>query len=128
MRISDWSSDVCSSDLLAHLRLHRHQHVAAQLQGDQVEHARDLRARLQPAAHLLLLQRVHALPAQHRLDLDGHEHRHHDQQGADPDRRSEERGGGTECVSTWRSRWARNPENTNYITVSYYVSQRIQII
>src|SRR3546814_8879739 len=76
MRISDWSSDVCSSDL-------QHRSLAAEPRQDEprqrghARHREQLRRR--PRAHL---------PQQHRRD------------------RSEERRVGKECVSTCRSRWS----------------------
>src|SRR3546814_4665160 len=86
MRISDWSSDVCSSDLGVGQRQHRlvaFQHVAV--------HAFEL---LAPGpAH----QAAHQVPARaHAGDV-----------AADQDReRSEERRVGKECVSKCRSRWS----------------------
>src|SRR3546814_11706964 len=80
MRISDWSSDVCSSDLLQHEILGR---VVA-------EHRRE--GDLGP-------RRLHVL---------GH-HRGAARKNLGPlvlDARSEERRVGKECVSTCRSRWS----------------------
>src|SRR3546814_15045014 len=96
MRISDWSSDVCSSDLLDAL-LRRFARLAidradddgaviadvdrgAGLFGDRADGGATL------ADHFADLVRV---------DLDG-----------DQARRSEERRVGQECVSTCRSRWS----------------------
>src|SRR3546814_7753876 len=82
MRISDWSSDVCSSDL----------HIAIVLD------------RPQPAEGQLLLA--------HRLVEGGVVRRHRQHLGAVAHRfprgavRSEERRVGKECVSTCRSRWS----------------------
>src|SRR3546814_4184427 len=79
MRISDWSSDVCSSDLAG----------AAQAVGDVLEdvHHREQRQVLE-----------------HHLDVAA-VRRHVDHRPAlDP--RSEERRVGKECVSTCRSRWS----------------------
>src|SRR3546814_15076670 len=78
MRISDWSSDVCSSDL--EYRQHRDQHRAHQ-RGHKVE-AVDQYAPLEDAF-------------QDECRLLG-----------DADIRSEERRVGKECVSTCRSRWS----------------------
>src|SRR5690606_5188017 len=69
--------------LLAHPRLHRHQRIVAQLQGDHADYVRDLGAAVEEGADLRLTVRVHALPDQHRLDLDRHQHGDHDQQRAD---------------------------------------------
>src|SRR3546814_7996143 len=82
MRISDWSSDVCSSDLLERAKLAR----------EYVEHHDEGERQQQPAARLAdrgdgMADRV-----------------------ADPEQtfhdRSEERRVGKECVSTCRSRWS----------------------
>src|SRR3546814_8520758 len=88
MRISDWSSDVCSSDLITQWR--------QQFRGD---------ARVKKDTEI-----TEADIAQHNLVLWG------DPQSnqvlakiADklPIKRSEERRVGKECVSTCRSRWSR---------------------
>src|SRR3546814_19229483 len=96
MRISDWSSDVCSSDLLPQQLLTRHS--LAVLAADAAEN---------PAAGEL---RVGATDPELR----------------DPSRssgstpapnaapgRSEERRVGKECVRTCRSRWSPSHENKN---------------
>src|SRR3546814_18432549 len=83
MRISDWSSDVCSSDLLAEPRLALGQRVgsgaAARL--GSIDQLGECRA----------LFRQRHRDAGQSLDLG----------------RSEERRAGKECVSTCRSRWSR---------------------
>src|SRR3546814_10873510 len=82
MRISDWSSDVCSSDLVRR-RSHRHRHAAA----------------AQLAQGILTLGCLgNASPSLNTLDLK-------DSFG-DGEFRSEERRVGKECVSTCRSRWS----------------------
>src|SRR3546814_3335372 len=95
MRISDWSSDVCSSDLVVHgaavgLALHPggDEVVGGALPpgcGGGLQHADELHDRLHEALERLrvLLHRVVAHEA-----------------------RSEERRVGKECVSTCRSRWS----------------------
>src|SRR3546814_14244949 len=91
MRISDWSSDVCSSDLLAHLA------------GDVVLGGVPPQSQPRPCGGRA---RAHAAaaPAQrghHRAGYAG------DHAGAVAARhRSEERRVGKECVSTCRSRWS----------------------
>src|SRR3546814_3208494 len=82
MRISDWSSDVCSSDL------------RMRLGGDKIRHhARPIQfAQQQDAA-----ARLHR-PAQPRRP---------DMLEELPPQRSEERRVGKECVSTCRSRWSQ---------------------
>src|SRR3546814_13613969 len=110
LRISDWSSDVCSSDLAAAVggRLHP--------LGDQLQALQDDRQ----AARLV--DEVDGAPFQGRLLVDlvaqhGEEdHRgldaalaHAAQHGKAVEARSEERRVGTECVSTVRSRWSPYP-------------------
>src|SRR3546814_10015472 len=80
MRISDWSSDVCSSDLAVFARL-----VIARLVGKD-------RARLQ-----------RLVPAGRRDPLRPFVHR---KEAAAAGPGSEERRVGKECVSTCRSRWS----------------------
>src|SRR3546814_12191577 len=104
MRISDWSSDVCSSDLL-HEVLDELAAMAldpSPLVRDLVlAHVRDVRAPILPVLplRLVLLDAQLVVPhgpargqadAQERLD----------------DLRSEERRGGKECVSACRTRWS----------------------
>src|SRR3546814_8416728 len=85
MRISDWSSDVCSSDLVVHLQ----QHARAELRFLQRRRHADHRP----------LDDVGGGALDRRVDgsaLGETAHR----------RRSEERRVGKECVSTCRSRWS----------------------
>src|SRR3546814_11909345 len=95
MRISDWSSDVCSSDLAQVLdhqatavkqrRTYAQSHVYAFF--DQIDHAIT-------NLHMNLNKRVTGLiVGQHRADYGLHQ-------------RSEERRVGKECVSTCISRWS----------------------
>src|SRR3546814_5302966 len=81
MRISDWSSDVCSSDLL-------------------LDRAAD------PAHHLL--HDAQMVEDRHQAgEEDDHRQRRDGEAGAaDLRPRSEERRVGKECVSTCRSRWS----------------------
>src|SRR3546814_1590626 len=94
MRISDWSSDVCSSDLAAHVAHGAERHV-----GEELDHA----GALEKAAE-----------EDEQEDVGG---RHVGWNAVDslrPDEqmidhlieRSEERRVGKECVSTCRSRWS----------------------
>src|SRR3546814_14444789 len=95
MRISDWSSDVCSSDLTA----------AAPIPLDEVEPVEAILRRfdsagmslgaLSPEAHEALAVAMNRLGARSNSGKGGE----------DPDR-SEERRVGKECVSTCRSRWS----------------------
>src|SRR3546814_10176969 len=96
MRISDWSSDVCSSDLLA-------DHFAGLCEGD-----------IPGGPHVMEITRL-CLPQ--RLGRDGRRAvrnrlisamvDHALQSGVSV--RSEERRVGKECVSTCRSRWSPYP-------------------
>src|SRR3546814_7134173 len=92
MRISDWSSDVCSSDLLGlEGRL-------GQL-GDQALGELELGVLEGGALALVDLPEV--------ADLVGEEHRVEQEPTlACTDERSDERRVGNECVSTCRSRWS----------------------
>src|SRR3546814_11883783 len=92
MRISDWSSDVCSSDLLAkpfgddvlHALFDRHAFVQRHLVGGAVG--------------------LHVVPCEQQPAFG----RDADARGGEPGgaARSEERRVGKECVSTCRSRWS----------------------
>src|SRR3546814_11423858 len=119
MRISDWSSDVCSSDLLADRLLHR-QIGLARARGTERENDVVLRE-LAHIGDLPCGTRHDGLAARadhHRsfveIALDDPLQRglaRHDDQRFDRARieivplRSEERRVGKECVSTYRSRW-----------------------
>src|SRR3546814_4819501 len=82
MRISDWSSDVCSSDL-----------VADAVHDERLDGGR-VRGRLViPETDEEVGGEAHAFPAEEHL---------HEVVGG----RSEERRVGNECVSTCRSRWS----------------------
>src|SRR3546814_20013323 len=90
MRISDWSSDVCSSDL-----------------GEQLVEHRSARA---PA------QRVRPVAVEHvlaHIEVEGRE-----VDGAEGVDRSEERRVGKECVSTCRSRWSPYHYKKKIINIS----------
>src|SRR3546814_12881033 len=96
MRISDWSSDVCSSDL-PHPELRvRLLASAAGMEGAAVSHCDQSR----------VLARSHGQRAESRRAYAAGG-RGPGLRGAMPGAyRSEERRVGKECVSTWRSRWA----------------------
>src|SRR3546814_14465153 len=103
MRISDWSSDVCSSDLLTrHLFLVR---LQCRLHGVDVRYRRlrdqlrrvEQRAQLRQSCLRRLAVRSDAAERVRQRLVE----------------RSEERGVGKECVSTWRSRWSPTYEKEN---------------
>src|SRR3546814_4015187 len=83
MRISDWSSDVCSSDLK---------------NGSRTEFDP---LKLQGSLQLALRKRPVSAEA-----VDAAIHRIEQKLLSSGERRSEERRGGKECVSTCRSRWS----------------------
>src|SRR3546814_1697546 len=91
MRISDWSSDVCSSDL-----------NGAALIDMQPEQAQEPTSRLDALEHQINAD--HDPETGEVLD----EGRSEEDTGEGPDlaNRSEERRGGKECVSPCRSRWS----------------------
>src|SRR3546814_13617258 len=89
MRISDWSSDVCSSDLAEFVLLAGHAHQPAHaLDQEVVAGARGIGPGLAEAGDRAV--------DQPRIDL----------RQAVVIERSEERRVGKECVSTCRSRWS----------------------
>src|SRR3546814_13087609 len=96
MRISDWSSDVCSSDL-SHIIVNREQEEAlSEKLGDPAYFAQELVAGpIEYATHVLFKggRIVCSLDIEYGFDTD-------------IPVRSEERRVGKECVSTCRSRWS----------------------
>src|SRR3546814_18810365 len=98
MRISDWSSDVCSSDLITALG-----------QFDRQPPHRQMRTLLKPQQHPLLLTRQNPLlVAAHRtgLALPVSRSRCDHFNALATLTSSAERRVGKECVSTCRSRWS----------------------
>src|SRR3546814_19936122 len=97
MRISDWSSDVCSSDLK----------IQCARAADRIEcRAEDALA----AGNLLLHIGDRCLIAQHRIECTKLHEAGRNSHGQRPcTARSEERRVGKECVSTCRSRWSPYP-------------------
>src|SRR3546814_14550435 len=93
MRISDWSSDVCSSDLVRDESDRK----------DSVRVVIDVRRDVDPAIVLNKLRRHTQLVTSFGMNA------------VCLDSRSEERRVGTECVSTCRSRWSRYHSNNNEI-------------
>src|SRR3546814_1361324 len=92
MRISDWSSDVCSSDLLGEPGL---------VEPELLAHNRllGIGERAFDAAH------IHHVAGDHADDEEGENH-DADGHAEGAQQRSEERRVGKECVSTCRSRWS----------------------
>src|SRR3546814_1494331 len=102
MRISDWSSDVCSSDLdeIFEARLGR-THLAAMEGG---KHIGGKRLKLQPD-----IERQHVAGRYHHAHAGRtkqQQHRIFEARGVAALHSSEERRVGKECVSTCRSRWS----------------------
>src|SRR3546814_18231842 len=99
MRISDWSSDVCSSDLWIAPRQARRGEPAVRLHDEQL------------APEAALLQRLLQPPeiaVDDRADIGVGDRR------VGPFVRSEERRVGKECVSTCSSRWATYHEKKEH--------------
>src|SRR3546814_1005516 len=96
MRISDWSSDVCSSDLLHRAQAADHVHRRSPLL------ITDLVRRDRLLLYALGLEALDHAVDRPGFDAADHDHQHHHDEGE----RSEERRVGKECVSTLRSRWA----------------------
>src|SRR3546814_13860503 len=99
MRISDWSSDVCSSDLLDGRHAGVPQRRRADLMGGVAEDERG--NQLRPAGGEPLGDEAADREAADDGALDGEVVEQRGQV------RSEERRVGKECVSTWRSRGSR---------------------
>src|SRR3546814_11387576 len=108
MRISDWSSDVCSSDL----RHHRPHEVAAHHQQAAIARPVPEAGELHPPNLLGLAVEVllQAVPAVLVIHLKCVRFR-----CKFSDMRSEERRVGKECVSTCRSRWSPYHTKKKYI-------------
>src|SRR3546814_11565455 len=104
MRISDWSSDVCSSDLGAQ-RAADAQH--RRMVGGHRHH------------HRTLPRRARDLGFEEVCDLSG--------ALADQPDRSEERRVGKECVSTGRARWSQNHKKKKTQHTRIYESIEIPV-
>src|SRR3546814_15334945 len=109
MRISDWSSDVCSSDLMIRKRVSGRDAAAGQMVEDR-QSAMDVQATAieiggdQPR-QLIYFRRLRMLFTHPPLVGDKHIGAHQ-RSAADGEPRSEERRVGKECVSTCRSWWS----------------------
>src|SRR3546814_12959179 len=99
MRISDWSSDVCSSDLVGPARAD----VEAGRPGQRLEALRRPHvAGMEPPRPVAYLRARPEQPESRRAGGSGEMH----EARIVADERSEERRVGKECVSTCRSRWS----------------------
>src|SRR3546814_13797007 len=109
MRISDWSSDVCSSDLLMTKPDHLARPIMGAATGLHHDYSRRLlRHELGETPPRQLLAKLHASRHRCAVNLENlfcQVHSNHSilRHGC---RRSEERRVGKECVSTCRSRWS----------------------
>src|SRR3546814_12405439 len=100
MRISDWSSDVCSSDLLAPGQVARFRRGAVQVREVTARSLADFTQGERAQAFAAALgQGAHAALDVAELAAKLARAQHHKE-------RSEERRVGKECVSTCRSRWS----------------------
>src|SRR3546814_14021171 len=94
MRISDWSSDVCSSYLLASASGPRRGQMGSPRGGIRPRHAENLLRGAVPAGHPLAAEVI------------DHRHAGDVYLVSEELRTSEERRVGTECVSKCKSRWS----------------------
>src|SRR3546814_12848664 len=111
MRISDWSSDVCSSDLrLGLLRFARYDEATSLsfvMIGDEpVEQAHTITGRALGIGRTVLVVPCHARDIEMR--------------------RSEERRVGKECVSTCRSRWSPFHSKKQQISQNSIIHHTVQ--
>src|SRR3546814_13957317 len=112
MRISDWSSDVCSSDLIGDRR-HGNEKFDPPLSGKE-EISGEEEGRGEIVARIFQKGRI-----DQRQDQDQH-------QSDLVSERSEERRVGKECVSTCRSRWSPDhKKKKNKRTISKRMSKKV---
>src|SRR3546814_6473199 len=90
MRISDWSSDVCSSDLFCHFSLRTYTLSMSLILTSAITISQIVRSQFINSTTY-----PHSSPFEHTTPFVPQEHH-----------RSEERRVGKECVSTCRSRWS----------------------
>src|SRR3546814_4222368 len=102
MRISDWSSDVCSSDLFIEKYIEQPRHIEIQVLGDKHGNVIFLHERE------CSIQRRHQKVIEEAPSpfLDAKTRKAMGEQAVALAKRSEERRVGKECVSTCRSRWS----------------------
>src|SRR3546814_15534800 len=111
MRISDWSSDVCSSDLQAVERWEGRRHLVTEGVEGAVGHrlqpriGQDVEAEAGKAVGRLVVEEARGDELAIGVD-DGFEIQPRHQRADAVEQRSEERRVGKECVSTCRSRWS----------------------
>src|SRR3546814_17322242 len=102
MRISDWSSDVCSSDLLIEL-------IGAEQDAEReaIKLVTQAEAEKKAAIERAAADNASADAATYRYEVDAEGQRAiNEAANLRSDARSEERRVGKECVSTCRSRWS----------------------
>src|SRR3546814_14682532 len=109
MRISDWSSDVCSSDLRILLDRVEHLHLISPPTGPGGDADIFLRQQRRDLVRLVGVVKGADLEAEFARDID------HVSHFVGAVARSEERRVGNECVSTCRSRWSPYHEKKNKI-------------
>src|SRR3546814_20808620 len=97
MRISDWSSDVCSSDLFGHRVYHNYDPRARVMQRTCHEVLDELGIHDDPLLKVAMELEHIALNEEYFIEKKLY---------PNVDFRSEERREGEECVSTCRSRWS----------------------
>src|SRR3546814_11887380 len=100
MRISDWSSDVCSSDLAGHLSRPRQDWLS--IAGSECRPMGFYHDRILPCLIHLTMRQQNLVPYRQRV-ISAAEGRI-----LEVGVRSEERRVGKECVNTCRSRWSTN--------------------
>src|SRR3546814_13936269 len=106
MRISDWSSDVCSSDLI----LDRRVEITGPVDRKMIINA------LNSGAYVFMADFEDASTPSWENMIDGQFNLRDDNKGSID--RSEERRVGKECVSTCRSRWEQNPSKKKRKTLT----------
>src|SRR3546814_11270163 len=104
MRISDWSSDVCSSDLLPWNPMRLAQRIGRLYRYGQKEHVLAFNLQGIASADELIVSKMYERLEQVARDMAAVDDA--TSENLVSDIRSEERRVGKECVSTFRSRWS----------------------